>query len=188
MSDGVDSVERGLTVESISPRKGNQPGDGGDRDKAGKFKGRKAPTPLQRAFVAELKDGLTVIDAAKAVGASSGHALMRSRSVRALVHAGRRKRLDKIGALAVHYLGEAVAGKVNLSPTRWAAMQFAMKAAGLDLPEGEKDSEINDLRNMSLAQLESLASRIDKAKHVTIVPELPADAVQVIEKTSKDTV
>lgn len=113
---------------------------------------------------------------------------MRSAGVRGLIAAGRHKLMDQIATVALHQLGETILGKLNPSPSQWAAMKYALDAAEIGTPKSEKDNETRPLRDMTLTEMEALAARMAKARQVQTVPELPSEHVQVIEKTSESTI
>jgi hypothetical protein len=74
-----------------------------------------------------------------------------------------------------------VCGKLRIDPIRWQATKYILDASGLSTPDQDGISDDTPLHQMTLAQLEALAKRAQEAKSFANVPELPADAVQVIE-------
>ena len=173
-------------------RGGNAPGDGGERDAKGRLVGRTKLTARQALYVAELGNGKAQAEAARMAGYASGAVAAseanRSVGVRTLIDRRRRRIIDQCAGYAVLVLRDTVTGKYKPDRIQWEATQRALAMAGLDKPEGsEKASDNKPIHQMSLKELEAMAARIQSAKRVSVVPELDADAVQVIEKTGEDT-
>lgn len=171
---------------------GNAPGDGGERDGRGRFAGRSGPTVKQVKYEEALTNGVSSTQAARLADYSrpgvQAVAAKNSVGVRTLIDRRRRRIIDQVAGYAVLVLRDTVTGKMKPDRIQWEATQKALAMAGLDKPEGsEKTNDNKPIHQMSLRELEAMAARIQSAKRVTIVPELDADAVQVIEKTGEDT-
>lgn len=168
-------------------RGGNAPGDSGDRDRKGRIKGRSKPNVQQRAFLQHLTEGLRIADAATAVGyahpAVAGSKALASKTTRAIVQAGRKQRRDKARSLALYMSTLVMTGQLQVTTTQWKAIEWYLDDLR-DL-EDDKSNDNSDLRGMTYDQLVALGSRIDKAEVVATVPELPADAVQVIDNNEQ---
>jgi hypothetical protein len=185
-------------AEGIEPghakklKAGVRPGDGGDRDHKGRLVARKEPSNLQAAFLRDLTLGLSISDAAKRAGYGggvvSGSRALTGPTVRTLIARARRRRIDKDTSAALQLKSQVMRGEFDPSPAQERAIDWFLKASGLDKPEDSVDaSNTKPIHQMSLGELEAMAARYQKAKQVAIVPELDGDAVQVIENKGEDT-
>lgn len=189
MTVAEDSRDEGVTV--YRARRGNKPGDSGDRDGKGRFAGRSVPTAKQARFATELGNGQALKEVARLAGYASGSVAASeaaaSAGVRKLIDRRRRRIVDQTVSIAVGAFRDIVAGKLKSDPIHWQAVKLAIDLGGFGSKDGGKDSNTKPLHQMSLKELEAMASRINKATSVAIVPELDGDAVQVIEDEGKDT-
>ena len=171
---------------------GNAPGDGGDRDAKGRLVGRSKLTARQALYVAELGNGKAKAEAARMAGYASGAVAASEASnsvgVRTLIDRRRRRIVDQCAGYAVLLFRDILTGKHKPDRIQWEATQKALAMAGLDKPQGTEDKgNSKPIHQMSLKELEAMASRLANAKRIATVPEIEGDAVQVVEKTGEDT-
>lgn len=171
---------------------GNAPGDGGERDRRGRFAGRSGPTAKQAKYEQALTNGMSGTAAARLADYSRPNvqsvAAKRSVGVQALIDRRRRQILDQCASYAVDLFADILTGKAKPDRIQWEATQKALAMAGLDKPvDSEKASNSKPIHQMTLKELEAMAARIQSAKRISTVPEIEGDAVQVIEKTGEDT-
>lgn len=174
------------------PRKRGMAAGESERDPVtGKLRKRTRVTKKQAMFVDGLKKGMGKAEAAKAAGygtpAVAASITLRSPAVRALIDRAIRRRFERNLPVALQVAADALAGRVRLDPTRWDVVKFFLKAKGLDAPQAESHSENKSLRDMSLAELERMADRLNHAKTIAAVPELPESAVQITDITGEST-
>lgn len=177
---------------SPNKRGGNAPGDGGERDARGRLVGRTKLTAQQALYVAELGNGKAKAEAARMAGYAGGSVsaaeASRSVGVRTLIERRRRRIIDQCAGYAVLLFRDILTGKHKIDRIQWEATQKALAMAGLDKPEGTEDKgKDKPIHQMSLKELEAMAARIQSAKRLSIVPELDADAVQIIGNKGEDT-
>lgn len=169
----------------------NAKGDSGERDAKGRIKGRSKLTERQQVFLTLLRKGEQQTAAAKAAGYAhpsvSACQLLSAGTVAEIVKRGKRRIINQTASAGLLLIQDIVAGRANPSRVQFDAAKFAIELEQRLEGEGKEPSNGAALRDLSLRDLEAMAARVQAAKQVAAVPELPASAVQVIEQDEEPT-
>ncbi len=169
----------------------NAKGDSGDRDRKGRIIGRSKLTERQAVFLELLKKGEQQTKAAELAGYRHPHVvgsqLLKAGTVAELVKRGKRKIISQTAGAGLLLIRDIVSGRANPSRVQFDAAKFAIELEQRLEGEGKEANNGGALRDLTLKELEAMAARVNSARTVAAVPELPASAVQVIDPEAEPT-
>lgn len=187
--DEADMAEAPASGGRYKP--GNPKGDSGDRDQRGRITGRSKQTRKQQVFGLLLAKGVRQTKAAELAGYRhpdvAAAKMLRTGHTAELIRRGKRRLISENASLGVVMIRDILSGRAQATRLELDAARYAIDLEQRLEQAAAEGNETGALRDLSLRDLEAMADRLNKAKVVATVPELPADAVQVLENTGSDT-
>lgn len=169
----------------------NPKGDSGDRDKRGRITGRSRQTAKQEAFATLLGKGVRQTKAAELAGyrqpGVAAAKLLRTGHTANLIRSGKRRMISENASLAVVLVRRILSGDPSATRLQYDAAKFSLELEAKLEAEAAEGNADGALRDLSLRDLEAMADRLNKARPIVSVPELPASAVQVIDPEGEGT-